>query len=201
MNKRRSLLVAGLFAMLPHGLVQAQDKTALVLGTATPGGGFPLYGAAFAETVNDADTSLLVQPRNTKGSEHSFDRSRAARHRTRNRGAALRGGQWHRPCSSIRGNDELTQESVLWTTSATFSIKSLLSKRRPVVNIPLTLALSPQAGRGNTLSPVWAGEGRGRSRGFSRHADCLRSGSPMQRTARTASEGGKVSQDSCNTRS
>jgi TRAP transporter TAXI family solute receptor len=72
MNGRRSLLVAGLLAMLAHGLVQAQDKTTLVLGTATPGGGFPLYGAAFAATVNAADTSLLVQPRNTKGSTENI---------------------------------------------------------------------------------------------------------------------------------
>ncbi len=40
----------------------------IVLGTATPGGGFPLYGGAFAEAVNAADASLVVEPRNTKGS-------------------------------------------------------------------------------------------------------------------------------------
>jgi uncharacterized protein len=40
----------------------------LVLGTATPGGGFPLYGDAFAEVVNAQDPTLGVQPRNTKGS-------------------------------------------------------------------------------------------------------------------------------------
>ena len=38
------------------------------LGTATPGGGFPLYGAAFADTVNATDPSLAVAPRNTRGS-------------------------------------------------------------------------------------------------------------------------------------
>jgi hypothetical protein len=41
---------------------------ALVLGTATPGGGFPLYGAAFAEMVNAQEPRLRVEPRNTKGS-------------------------------------------------------------------------------------------------------------------------------------
>jgi uncharacterized protein len=41
---------------------------ALVLGTATPGGGFPLYGAAFAEMVNAQEPLLRVEPRNTKGS-------------------------------------------------------------------------------------------------------------------------------------
>jgi uncharacterized protein len=40
----------------------------LVLGTATPGGGFPLYGEAFAEMVNAQGPTLRVQPRNTKGS-------------------------------------------------------------------------------------------------------------------------------------
>lgn len=40
----------------------------LLLGTATPGGGFPLYGDAFAEVVNGQDPALQVQPRNTKGS-------------------------------------------------------------------------------------------------------------------------------------
>jgi TRAP transporter TAXI family solute receptor len=41
---------------------------ALVLGTATPGGGFPLYGAAFAEMVNAQEPLLRIEPRNTKGS-------------------------------------------------------------------------------------------------------------------------------------
>ncbi|MGH8691218.1 MAG: TAXI family TRAP transporter solute-binding subunit, partial [Burkholderiales bacterium] len=40
----------------------------LVLGTATPGGGFPLYGAAFAEMVNAQEPRIRVEPRNTKGS-------------------------------------------------------------------------------------------------------------------------------------
>jgi uncharacterized protein len=40
----------------------------LVLGTATPGGGFPLYGDAFAEMVNAQEPQLRIEPRNTKGS-------------------------------------------------------------------------------------------------------------------------------------
>ena len=43
-------------------------KTTVILGTATPGGGFPLYGGALAETVNEIDGTLDVQPKNTKGS-------------------------------------------------------------------------------------------------------------------------------------
>jgi TRAP transporter TAXI family solute receptor len=40
----------------------------LILGTATPGGGFPLYGAAFAEMVNAQEPKVRIEPRNTKGS-------------------------------------------------------------------------------------------------------------------------------------
>jgi hypothetical protein len=54
-----------------------------------------------------------------------------------------------------------------------FSIKSLPSTTPPVVNIPLTPTLSPvSGGEGVIPSPAWAGEGKG--------------------------EGGKVSQDFCN---
>ena len=40
----------------------------LVLGTATPGGGFPLFGAAYAEALNAVEPRLRIVPRNTKGS-------------------------------------------------------------------------------------------------------------------------------------
>ena len=46
----------------------AQEQTTLTLGTATPGGGFPVYGDAVAEIVNSADALLSLQPKNTKGS-------------------------------------------------------------------------------------------------------------------------------------
>ena len=40
----------------------------LTLGTATPGGGFPVYGDAFAATVHEADPTITIEARNTKGS-------------------------------------------------------------------------------------------------------------------------------------
>ena len=40
----------------------------VILGTATPGGGFPVYGAAVAETINATDPTLIVETRNTRGS-------------------------------------------------------------------------------------------------------------------------------------
>jgi len=46
----------------------ADERTRVVLGTATPGGGFPLYGGAVAEVVNATDGSLAIETRNTKGS-------------------------------------------------------------------------------------------------------------------------------------
>src|SRR6201985_904481 len=47
-------------------------KTTIRLGTATPGGGFPLYGNAFAEVMNAADPTLVIEPRNTKGSNENI---------------------------------------------------------------------------------------------------------------------------------
>jgi uncharacterized protein len=40
----------------------------VVLGTATPGGGFPVYGDAVAATLNEIDPTLGVVTRNTRGS-------------------------------------------------------------------------------------------------------------------------------------
>jgi uncharacterized protein len=50
----------------------AIPKTTISLGTATPGGGFPLYGNAFAEVMNQADPTLSIEPRNTKGSNENI---------------------------------------------------------------------------------------------------------------------------------
>jgi TRAP transporter TAXI family solute receptor len=47
-------------------------KTEVSLATATPGGGFPLFGGAAAETINETDPSLNVVPRNTRGSAENI---------------------------------------------------------------------------------------------------------------------------------
>jgi TRAP transporter TAXI family solute receptor len=64
------LLLAGGAAAQQGG--KAVPMTALSLGTATPGGGFPLYGRAFAETINAADPTLSIEPRNTRGSNENI---------------------------------------------------------------------------------------------------------------------------------
>ncbi|WP_407156123.1 TAXI family TRAP transporter solute-binding subunit [Bradyrhizobium sp. STM 3557] len=48
------------------------NRITISLGTATPGGGFPLYGDAFARVMNDADSALAISPRNTKGSNENI---------------------------------------------------------------------------------------------------------------------------------
>ena len=47
-------------------------KTEVILGTATPGGGFPLFGGAAADAINETDPSLSIVPRNTKGSAENI---------------------------------------------------------------------------------------------------------------------------------
>ena len=64
------VLLAGSAAAQDGG--KAISRTTISLGTATPGGGFPLYGNAFAEIMNAADPALSVEPRNTKGSNENI---------------------------------------------------------------------------------------------------------------------------------
>jgi uncharacterized protein len=61
-----------LAGVIMSSVASAQDRTTVVLGTATPGGGFPVYGAAFSEALNAADPTLLIQPKNTKGSTENI---------------------------------------------------------------------------------------------------------------------------------
>jgi hypothetical protein len=61
-------LVSFALAMMAFAIAFSLNRDIIILGTATPGGGFPVYGAVFAEAVNQMDPSLEVQTRNTKGS-------------------------------------------------------------------------------------------------------------------------------------
>jgi TRAP transporter TAXI family solute receptor len=70
--------LVGAALLVLAGSAAAQDggkvipKTTITLGTATPGGGFPLYGNAFAEVMNEIDPTLSIEPRNTKGSNENI---------------------------------------------------------------------------------------------------------------------------------
>ncbi|HEU0060907.1 MAG TPA: immunogenic protein precursor, partial [Hyphomicrobiaceae bacterium] len=67
----RTLLLASLPLILAMAVTfgaKAAEKTIVVLGTATPGGGFPVYGQAVSESINETDASLEVRPQHTAGS-------------------------------------------------------------------------------------------------------------------------------------
>jgi len=67
--RRHFLAGAALLAALPAQVHEAKAQTVKVrLGTATPGGGFPVYGAAFIEAVHRFDPGLEIEAINTKGS-------------------------------------------------------------------------------------------------------------------------------------
>jgi uncharacterized protein len=57
----------------------AEHKTAVVLGTATPGGGFPVYGAAVTDTIHEIEPTLAIEQRNTKGSTENVPLLEAGR--------------------------------------------------------------------------------------------------------------------------
>jgi uncharacterized protein len=74
--KHAAIICAGILLLAAGAAAQQGDKaipkTTITLGTATPGGGFPLYGNAFAEIMNAADPTLSIEPRNTKGSNENI---------------------------------------------------------------------------------------------------------------------------------
>lgn len=64
---RRGLILSGATAIGGTALAQTARPIRLSLGTATPGGGLPAFGAAFAAAANGADPALLIKLRNTAG--------------------------------------------------------------------------------------------------------------------------------------
>jgi len=66
-------LAAGAAAVLLLSCAAPQSRVGnepvkLSLGTATPGGGFPVYGDALVAALREADPTITVEARNTKGS-------------------------------------------------------------------------------------------------------------------------------------
>ena len=72
MNLERRRFVSGSLAATAALLASLENSMAqpakVLLGTATPGGGFPAYGAALVEALSTADSDLVIEARNTKGS-------------------------------------------------------------------------------------------------------------------------------------
>src|SRR5476651_54495 len=71
-----SIVCAGVLLLATSAVAQDGgkpiQKTTISLGTATPGGGSPLYGGALAEIINAADPTISIEPRNTKGSNENI---------------------------------------------------------------------------------------------------------------------------------
>jgi uncharacterized protein len=67
-DRRRFIatMLAAPLATMPMTSVAQPAK--VVLGTATPGGGFPAYGAALVAALKTVDPELEIEARNTKGS-------------------------------------------------------------------------------------------------------------------------------------
>jgi len=63
----RTLLIGSIMAVFAS-MTHAGEKAVLTLGTATPGGGFALYGQALVGKIGAADPSLTIELRATKGS-------------------------------------------------------------------------------------------------------------------------------------
>jgi TRAP transporter TAXI family solute receptor len=67
---RVTLLILGSVIFSPASA--SAESSRLVLGTATPGGGFTVYGEALAETLRETDPSLDIRPRQTAGSKENI---------------------------------------------------------------------------------------------------------------------------------
>jgi uncharacterized protein len=71
----RTLVLASLplvVAMAVAFGAKAAEKTIVVLGTATPGGGFPVYGQAVSDSINEIEATLEVRPQHTAGSAENI---------------------------------------------------------------------------------------------------------------------------------
>ncbi|MCE4223643.1 TAXI family TRAP transporter solute-binding subunit [Methylobacterium sp. C25] len=73
MARRLTLAVLSVLALLSAAQAQPTPPALqVVLGTATPGGGFPAYGEALAKAVHEVDPALTVELRTTKGSTENL---------------------------------------------------------------------------------------------------------------------------------
>ncbi len=72
MRLERWFGMATVASMILAGALHAAEPTLIKLGTATPGGGFPVYGEALVAAIKAVDPTLDVRPQNTKGSAENI---------------------------------------------------------------------------------------------------------------------------------
>jgi TRAP transporter TAXI family solute receptor len=68
------LVLAG---VLMTATAASAQSVKITLGTATPGGGFPVYGEAFIKAVQSVDPAIVIEPVNTRGSTENVPRLEA----------------------------------------------------------------------------------------------------------------------------
>ncbi|MCA0304990.1 MAG: TAXI family TRAP transporter solute-binding subunit [Proteobacteria bacterium] len=73
-GSRRVFLALAAGAASATAMSARAQPVTLRLGTATPGGGFPVYGAAFVEGLRRADPDLAIEAINTRGSTENVPR-------------------------------------------------------------------------------------------------------------------------------
>ena len=107
--------------------VSADRKTVVVLGTATPGGGFPVYGAAVVDTVNETEPTLAIEQRNTKGSTENVPLLEAGRLDI----ALVQGEVAHEAFNGIgRSPANLTIVAAMYSTPGMFVVRADSPYRR-----------------------------------------------------------------------
>jgi TRAP transporter TAXI family solute receptor len=94
---------------------------AVVLGTATPGGGFPVYGSAVADTIAETDPALAIEQRNTKGSTENVPLLEAGRLDI----ALVQGEVAHEAFAGIgRPPSTLTIVAAMYSTPGMFVVRA-----------------------------------------------------------------------------
>jgi uncharacterized protein len=112
-STRRATLLS-VFGLMLAGPGRAAEAH-VVLATATPGGGFPAFGAAFAAAIHAADSSLLIETRNTGGSAQNVALLRDARV-----DLALVQGEYAYP--ALSAPDGLTILTPMYPTPGLFAV-------------------------------------------------------------------------------
>ncbi len=119
---KKHLLLFANFALvfLTCTAAVGRDRDVVILGTATPGGGFPAYGAVFAEVVNRAEPTLDIQPRNTRGSEENVPLLEAGKLDI----ALVQGEVFHNAVSGIgRPPTNLKIIAAMYSTPGMFAVR------------------------------------------------------------------------------
>ena len=75
MSLRTTLFLFAVFTSLfaiPTAGLYAAEPTKLILGTATKGGGFQLFGKHLIEVINETSTGIRLEEQATKGSKQNL---------------------------------------------------------------------------------------------------------------------------------